>query len=69
LPCLRDYSWSGGLLPHLFTLPELILATLSFPLSALGATGGCRLPDAILRSKRSCRPHSRAVERLAATRF
>ncbi len=19
-PCLRDYSWSGGLLPHLFTL-------------------------------------------------
>ena len=29
-------------------------------------TFGCRLPDAILHGKRSLRPHSRAVQRLAA---
>jgi hypothetical protein len=31
----------------------------------LGAAGGCRLPDAILHGKRSCRPRSRAVQRFA----
>ena len=31
------------------------------------ATRGCQLPDAILHGKRSHRPHSRAVQRLAAT--
>jgi hypothetical protein len=30
---------------------------------------GCRLPDAILHGKRSLRPRSRAVQRLAATGF
>lgn len=42
-----------------------------FPVPTLGARprGGCRLPDAILHGKRSFRPHSRAVERLAAIRF
>jgi hypothetical protein len=30
---------------------------------------GCQLPDAILHGKRSCRPHSRAVQRLAVTEF
>ncbi len=28
---------------------------------------GCQLPDAILHGKRSCRPHSRAVQHLAIT--
>jgi len=28
---------------------------------------GCRLPDAILHGKRSCRPRSRAVQSVAAT--
>src|ERR1035441_8232880 len=28
---------------------------------------GCQLPDAILHSKRSCRPRSRAVQHLAIT--
>jgi hypothetical protein len=40
-----------------------------FPGPALGASMGCRLPDAILRGKRSCRPRSRAVQRLAAAGF
>ena len=31
--------------------------------------GGCQLPDAILHGKRSCRPHSRAVQRLAVAEF
>jgi hypothetical protein len=32
----------------------------------LGAScSGCQLPDAILHGKRSCRPRSRAVQRLA----
>jgi hypothetical protein len=39
-----------------------------FPGPALGAAKrGCRLPDAILHGKRSYRPRSRAVRRLAAT--
>jgi hypothetical protein len=29
----------------------------------------CQLPDAILRGKRSCRPHSRAVQNLAVAGF
>ena len=38
-----------------------------FPTLTLGAPSrGCQLPDAILHGKRSCRPHSRAVQRLAA---
>ena len=45
------------------------LATLSFPVPTLGALDGCRLPDAILHGKRSVRPRSRAVERLAVARF
>jgi hypothetical protein len=36
---------------------------------ALGAWTGCRFPDAILRGNRSCRPRSRAVQRLAVTEF
>jgi hypothetical protein len=36
-----------------------------FPGLALGAILGCQLPDAILHGKRSSRPHSRAVQRLA----
>src|SRR2546425_1186373 len=31
--------------------------------------GGCQLPDAILHGKRSYRPRSRAVQRLAALNF
>ena len=31
--------------------------------------GGCQLPDAILHGKRSLRPRSRAVQRLAVTEF
>ena len=40
-----------------------------FPMPTLGASSreGCRLPDAILHGKRSCRPRSRAVPRIAAT--
>ncbi len=38
-----------------------------FPRLALGARIGCQLPDAILHGKRSLRPRSRAVQRLAAT--
>jgi hypothetical protein len=39
-----------------------------FPVPTLGATSfeGCRLPDAILHGKRSFRPRSRAVPRIAA---
>src|SRR5438093_13049741 len=37
-----------------------------FPVLALGAHIGCQLPDAILHGKRSLRPRSRAVQRLAA---
>ena len=41
-----------------------------FPEPALGAPlRGCRLPDAILHGKRSYRPRSRAVQRLAADGF
>src|SRR5579859_5649586 len=41
-----------------------------FPKPALGAPSrGCRLPDAILHGKRSFRPRSRAVQRLAAAEF
>jgi hypothetical protein len=40
-----------------------------FPMPALGAVQGCRLPDAILHGMRSCRPRSRAVQRLPATGF
>src|SRR5216684_2144920 len=43
-------------------------ATLSFPCWHL-AHIGCQLPDAILHGKRSCRPHSRAVQRLAVAEF
>jgi hypothetical protein len=43
-------------------------ATLSFPCWHL-ARIGCQLPDAILHGKRSYRPHSRAVQRLAAAEF
>lgn len=35
------------------------------PVLTLGAVSGCQLPDAIPRGIRSCRPHSRAVHRLA----
>ena len=38
-----------------------------FPVPTLGAALGCRLPDAILHGKRSCRPRSRAVQNLAAS--
>jgi hypothetical protein len=40
-----------------------------FPMPALGAFGGCRLPDAILLGKGSHRPRSRAVQRLAVAEF
>jgi hypothetical protein len=42
-------------------------ATLSFPCRHLARPPrrGCQLPDAILHGKRSFRPHSRAVQRLA----
>src|SRR5471032_2139763 len=42
-----------------------------FPILTFGAHpfGGCQLPDAILHGKRSFRPRSRAVQRLAATGF
>jgi hypothetical protein len=40
-----------------------------FPVLALGAPRGCQLPDAILHGKRSLRPRSRAVQRLAAAEF
>jgi hypothetical protein len=42
-----------------------------FPEPTLGAhpRGGCRFPDAILHGKRSFRPRSRAVQRLAVTEF
>jgi len=41
-----------------------------FPGPALGAPlRGCRLPDAILHGKRSFRPRSRAVQRLATAEF
>src|SRR5215471_20887780 len=42
-----------------------------FPALTLGAhpRGGCRLPDAILHGKRSHRPRSRAVQRLASAEF
>jgi len=43
-------------------------ATLSFPGWHLAHTG-CQLPDAILHGKRSYRPHSRAVQRLAVAEF
>jgi hypothetical protein len=43
-------------------------ATLSFPRWHL-ARFGCQLPDAILHGKRSYRPHSRAVQRLAVAEF
>lgn len=36
-----------------------------FPMPTLGASLGCRLPDAILHGKRSFRPRSRAVQDLA----
>jgi hypothetical protein len=46
-------------------------AMLSFPRWLLGAPflGGCQLPDAILHGKRSLRPRSRAVQRLASAEF
>ena len=40
-----------------------------FPVLALGAFPGCQLPDAILHGKRSLRPRSRAVQRLAVAGF
>ena len=42
-----------------------------FPVLAFGAhpLGGCQLPDAILHGKRSLRPRSRAVQRLASAEF
>jgi hypothetical protein len=42
-----------------------------FPVLALGAPAvrGCQLPDAILHGKRSHRPRSRAVQRLATAEF
>jgi len=42
-----------------------------FPGPTLGASSheGCRLPDAILHGKRSFRPRSRAVPRIAAAEF
>jgi hypothetical protein len=40
-----------------------------FPDASIGRLVGCWLPDAILHGKRSCRPHSRAVKRLAVARF
>ena len=42
-----------------------------FPEPTLGAhpCGGCRFPDAILHGKRSFRPRSRAVQRLAVAEF
>lgn len=48
---------------------EWELATLSSPCAGIGRPWGCRLPDAILHGKRSCRPHSRAVQRFAAAGF
>jgi hypothetical protein len=39
---------------------------LTWPLEGAVARRGCRLPDAILHGKRSLRPRSRAVQRLAA---
>ena len=43
------------------------VATRSFPLQPFGThSAGRLLPDAILRDFRSCRPHSRAVQGLAA---
>jgi len=36
-----------------------------FPAMALSAFPGRQLPDAILHGKRSLRPHSKAVQRLA----
>jgi len=46
-------------------------AKLSFPVLAFGASPqrGCQLPDAILHGKRSLRPRSRAVQRLATLNF
>jgi hypothetical protein len=41
-----------------------------FPAPTLGAPSrGCRFPDAILHGKRSFRPRSRAVQRLAVAEF
>jgi len=37
--------------------------------AGIGRQIGCQLPDAILHGKRSLRPRSRAVQRLAATEF
>jgi len=37
-----------------------------FPGAGIRRRTGCQLPDAILHGKRSYRPHSRAVQRLAA---
>ncbi len=58
------------------SLPKLVrkgqiggwaVATRSFPLQPFGTHSvGRLLPDAILRDFRSCRPHSRAVQGLAA---
>src|SRR5258707_13817741 len=71
-------SRSGSLMQNNKSLPDLAvkqgqiggweLATLSFPCWHL-AHIGCQLPDAILHGKRSCRPHSRAVQRLAVAEF
>lgn len=40
-----------------------------FPNADIRRLWGCRLPDAILHGKRSCRPRSRAVQRLAVAEF
>ena len=37
--------------------------------AGIGRLIGCQLPDAILHGKRSLRPHSRAVQRLAAAQL
>ena len=37
--------------------------------AGIGRLIGCQLPDAILHGKRSLRPRSRAVQRIAATGF
>jgi hypothetical protein len=79
-PCGIGIAGQGRLLENNKSLPDLSaeqgqMGDGSSPLSLSRAgigrhpRGGCQLPDAILHGKRSHRPRSRAVQRLAATGF
>jgi hypothetical protein len=56
---LRGQIWGMGVRHTLFPVPTIWRSP----------RGGCRLPDAILRGKRSPRPRGRAVQLLAKSNF